>query len=162
MRQQHGLTVIELMILVVIVGIALALALPLFTTLQDGANERATMSNMHEVQLSMEGAAEVVDRHGVYLFNVDSLQAGPWRWSHKAKNPWTHEPLMVVYRDTVTAGEAFNRGLIIITPSHHLVACVPTESGLQAPATYEIGVGYRIYGVGCDHRIMPFILHDGP
>ncbi len=50
-----GFTLIELMVVVVIIGILAAIALPNFFSIQDRAKETEIKSNVHAIQLAVEG-----------------------------------------------------------------------------------------------------------
>src|SRR5438093_10989154 len=70
LRQNSGITLIELMIVVVIIGILAAIAIPNFIAMQNRAKEGSTKANMHTLQLAAEDYG--VRNDGVYADNMTS------------------------------------------------------------------------------------------
>jgi len=68
-RTEKGLTLLDLMLVVVIIGILAALAIPNFIAMQNRAKEGSTKSNMHTLQLASEDYG--VQNDGVYSATCD-------------------------------------------------------------------------------------------
>ena len=71
-RKVAGMTLIELMIIVVIIGILSAIAIPNLVVMEDRSRERTLMQNMHVVQQAVELFATQND--GLYPQDEDDLR----------------------------------------------------------------------------------------
>lgn len=136
MRNQKGLTLVELMIVVMIVGILAAFAVPNFMAMQNRKKDGATKGNMHTVQLAMEDWS--VDHDGCYPRVVGGVKA--WLPSTFA-NPWRDpgDVLLVIEPDTA---RIIPRGVVrvSVTPD---------------------GRYYRIHGGDHNNRRLELVLANG-
>lgn len=90
MRQnQRGLTLIELMIIVVIVGILAAIAIPNFVAMRNNAKDMQVKANMHTLQLSAEDYG--VQNDGCYAHDPAQVRALLPGNGENFKNPVTGE-----------------------------------------------------------------------
>jgi prepilin-type N-terminal cleavage/methylation domain-containing protein len=93
LRDRHGFTLIELMIVVVIIGLLAAVAIPNFFNLKERARAASVKSNCHTVQLVAEDFS--VQNDGVYPANTAATTSGGLTmidllpWSRRLENPWT-------------------------------------------------------------------------
>ncbi len=117
-REDHGFTLIELMIVVVVIGILAAIAIPNFASLERRAQESSVKSNMHTVQMVMEDYS--VQNNGQYPTTAASalpdgrtLQA-LCPGGQFPTNPFTKLPSVVLFNSNPTVG---NPGEIGINPA---------------------------------------------
>jgi len=71
MRDRHGFTLIELMIVVVIIGVLAAIAIANFLSMQTRAKEAGVKSNAHTLQLAAEDFAAQND--GTYATDFSTV-----------------------------------------------------------------------------------------
>lgn len=74
MRNEHGFTLIELMIVVVIIGILAAIAIPNFVRMMVNGKEAAVKSNCHTVQVTAEDFS--IQNGGVYADDTADVTPG--------------------------------------------------------------------------------------
>ncbi len=127
-RSARGLTLIELMIIVVIIGILAAIAIPNFIGLQNSQKEGSTKANMHTVQLSCEDYG--IRNDGAYA-TVEHAQEVLDLLPDGHKNAFTGAPKDVVFR-ALTATDTMPNFRI---PSGQVVV-------------YTNKSAYRVYGGG--------------
>lgn len=72
-RAERGLTLIELMVVIVILGILIGIAIPNFIGTHDRAKISAVKANMHTFQIMVETFA--IDRVGQYPRDVEQLES---------------------------------------------------------------------------------------
>jgi len=72
--QQHGMTLVELMVAIAIFSILMAIAIPNFIQRMDRAREASLKSNMNTLQLVAEDYA--VQNQGTYSATLDATHIG--------------------------------------------------------------------------------------
>lgn len=109
-RNDKGLMLMELVLVVLIFSILTALAIPNFVIMQEHRREGDTKVNMQRVKDAIEHYSSLND--GMYPDAADQiesvLEAG-------TVNPWNNEPLTVrVYQSWPNWGEKFAPGDVIV------------------------------------------------
>ncbi len=83
----RGMTLVELMVVLIIVGILVAIIIPDYTSRMDRVREAATKGNMHTLQLAAEDYA--VENGGSYSTVLDATHIGN-RLPVNFENPFSH------------------------------------------------------------------------
>ena len=84
----RGMTLVELMTVVIIIGIIVAIAIPDYISRMDRVREAATKGNMHTLQLAAEDYA--VENSGSYSTVLDATHIAN-RLPSSFDNPFSHQ-----------------------------------------------------------------------
>jgi prepilin-type N-terminal cleavage/methylation domain-containing protein len=122
-RDQKGLTLVEIMTVAIIIGVLVAMGIPNFIQLQDRAREASVKGNMHTVQLAIEDFA--VQTLGIYPDDAASTTPGGQTLEDICPNgvypdnPFTQAPTVVVWDVDPAASGVI--GINPATPSEYVV-----------------------------------------
>lgn len=143
-RAERGLTLIELMVVIVIIGVLMAIAIPNFVGTHDRAKVSAVKANMQSFQIMLETFA--IDWSGRYPEDVQALESAAQDkstltnyWKH-FQNPFTYRSgLSLSYDNAQASGTVIAPGLVAYQPVRDPHASDPTQAVILTYALYGGG-----------------------